>query len=286
MIKLRHLTITLLGAMWLAVPVSAQATDLGDGTAIPHVNEAGRRGYQAFAAASGHRAFVIAPGGAWAWVSGKASTEAAEAEALAACRQDTKQPCQLYASDDQVVFDDAAWVASWDLYISADQAALAPLGTGRGDRFPDLALTTPDGRPVTLSDLQGRPVFLHFWGSWCPPCKSEFVDLQKLHDSLAGDGRVAFVLVQSKESIAKSQRWATKGGFTMPLYDSGHQGRGDKTFLLSDGTRLSDRRLASVYPTTYILDTNGLIVFHQAGPGERWKQYEKQIRHIAADFTR
>lgn len=268
-------------AALLALPVPALAADIGDGSAIPHVGESGRAGYLNFAAAPDHKAFVIAPGGAWAWVSGKASVEVAEAEALAACRQDTRQPCQLYASDDQVVFDEAAWISSWDLHQSADQAALRAIGTGRGDRFPDLKLNAPDGHAVTLSDLRGKAVFLHFWGSWCPPCQTEFVDLQRLHDALGGDSGVAFVLVQGRESIAKSQRWTKKRGFTMPLYDSGHQGRGGSSFLLADGTSLGDRRLVPAYPTTYILDANGLVVFHQAGPGERWNQYEQLIRHIA-----
>lgn len=275
------LAIAMLGVMSLALASPVGAEDPKRGTQIPQVGAAGHAGYLDFSAAPDHKAFVIAPGGAWAWVSDKASIEAAEAEALTACRQDTRQPCHLYASGDQVVFDAAAWTASWDLRVSADQAAKAPLGLGRGDRFPNLALTAPDGRAITLAGLKGKPVFLHFWGSWCPPCQTEFVDLQKLHDSVASDGRVAFVLVQGRESIAKSRRWAQKRGFTMPLYDSGHQGRAQKSFHLADGTELSDRRLVPAYPTTYILDANGLVVFHQAGAGERWKDYEQLIRHIA-----
>ena len=269
-----------LALTWTTVPVATLAADLKDGVAIPHVGESGLAGYGAFVQAEDHKAFVIAPGGAWAWVSGKATVEGAEAEALAACRQDTRQPCQLYASDDQVVFDAAAWAASWNLHQSADQAALAPIGTGRGARFPDLALGAPDGRVLTLSDLRGKPVFLHFWGSWCPPCQTEFVDLQRLFEAVGGEN-VEFVLVQGRESIAKSRRWAQKRGFTMPLYDSGAQGHGDSKLRLKDGTQLSDRRLVPAYPTTYILDANGLVVFHQAGPGDHWHQYEQLIRKLA-----
>ena len=280
-----HIAIATLGAAWIALAVPAQGADLGDGTAIPQVNAAGEAGYRAFADTPAHRAFAIAPGGTWAWVSGGATVELAEADALNACRQYTEQPCHLYAVDAQVVFDETAWAASWDLHMDADDVAEAPVGTGRGNRFPDLALTTSDGRAITLSDMRGKPVFLHFWGSWCPPCQAEFADLQKLHDALASDGSVAFVLVQGRESFAKSRRWASKRGFTMPLYDSGHQGQGEKSFRLADGAPLDDRRLASVYPTTYVLDAAGLVVFHQAGPGARWEQYEKLIRHIAADVT-
>jgi len=279
--KFRLLAMAVLALTWTSLPVPALAADLKDGTAIPHVGESGLAGYGAFVQAEDHKAFVIAPGGAWAWVSGNATVEGAEAEARAACRQDTRQPCQLYASDDQVVFDAAAWAASWDLHQSAVQAEQAPLGTGRGDRFPDLALGAPDGRAMTLGDLRGTPVFLHFWGSWCPPCQTEFVDLQRLFEAVGGEDGVKFVLVQGRESIAKSRRWAQKRGFTMPLYDSGAQGHGDRNLRLKDGTQLGDRRLVPAYPTTYILDANSLVVFHQAGPGEHWDQYEQLIRHLA-----
>jgi len=284
--KLSLLAIIILGTAGINLAHPARATDPGDATAIPQVSESGRAGYVDYVAAQPYKAFAIAPGGAWAWVSGNASVEGAEADALAACRRNTEQPCHLYAVDDQVVFDEAAWTASWDLHSSADQVAAAPLGTGRGDRFPDMALTAPDGRAITLSQLQGKPVFLHFWGSWCPPCQTEFSDLQQLHDAVLGDDIVAFVLVQGQEPISRSRRWADRHGFTMPLYDSGHQGRGEKGFRLADGTTLGDRRLASVYPTTYILDANGLVVFHQAGPGKGWKDYEKLIRHIAGKVAR
>lgn len=274
--------LAILCAVWiLHLPVSAKAEALGDGTKIPHINEEGRAGYQAFAATPMHRAFAIAPGGAWAWVSGSATEEVAALDALNACRQYTEQTCQLYAVNDRVVFDETAWTSSWDLHMDTAGVANAPVGIGRGGRFPDLALTSPDGRPLTLSELRGRPVFLHFWGSWCPPCQTEFADLQKLYNTLKDDDVVSFVLVQGRESIAKSRRWAKKHNFTMPLYDSAHQGRADKSFRLADGTSLADRRLASAYPTTYVLDASGLVVFHQAGAGKRWEQYEKLIRHIA-----
>lgn len=275
----RRTILAALSLAWLALAAPAWAGGLGDGAAIPHVTAAGQAGYRTFADAPGHRAFAIAPGGVWAWVSDSAAPETAELEALDACRQHTEQPCHLYAVNDQVVFDESAWLSSWDLH--GDPQA-APVGLRQGDRFPDMALTAPDGQPVTLSDLRGKPVFLHFWGSWCPPCQAEFADIQKFYNALADENVVTFALVQGRESIAKSQRWAAKHGITMGLYDSGAQGSGDKLFRMADGSTLNDRRLVTTYPTTYILDANGLIVFYIAGPAERWSQYAPLIRHLAA----
>jgi len=280
----RYMTMMLSAFLMFAVFTSwAEAFDGGESST--RLSEAGIAGFQQFTAAEHHRAFAIAPGGVWAWVSGHATTETAEAEALKACRQYTQQPCHVYAVNDQVVFDENTWLTSWKLNTTTANLSDAAVGLGRGQRFPDLALTSPEGRPVALGDLRGKPVFLHFWGSWCPPCKAEFADLQNLYDALAGDDIISFVFVQGREPIAKSKRWADKNGFNMPLYDSGHQGRGDKAYRLADRETIADRRLAAVYPSTYVLDADGLVVFHQSGPGVQWGQYENLIRYLASNVT-
>src|SRR3954469_9765214 len=40
-----------------------------------------------------------------------------------------------------------------------------------GTLAPDFELLdVATGRPVALSSLRGRPVWLNFWATWCPPC--------------------------------------------------------------------------------------------------------------------
>jgi len=251
-----------------------------DSSAIPHLDQKGRQGFEEFQTASPHRAFAIATGGAWAWVSGHASGEEASAQAVADCAQYTTQKCLPYAIDEKIVLDVETWAASWGPYLRQSEAATAPEGVMTGNRFPDLVLTTPEGRPIKVSDLKGRVVFLHFWGSWCPPCQAEFPELQKLYDAFAGSSEIAFVLVQTREDIAKSRRWARKKAISMPLYDSGTKGRKDTAFQLANGGDIEDRRLAPVFPSTYVLDANGIVIFNHTGPASGWPQYEPQLRHV------
>jgi thiol-disulfide isomerase/thioredoxin len=187
--------------------------------APPHLDETGLAGYQEFLTGGHHRAFAIAPGGAWAWVADMPDPDVAESEAIRNCSGFTEQTCNIYAIDEQVVIDRDAWAGSWGPYAGAEAAADRPVGTARGTRFPDLVVTNPDGNPVKLSDLGGRIVFLHFWGSWCAPCQVEFPELQAMHDALKGKEGIAFVFVQAREDIDRSWRWARLRGFSMPFYD-------------------------------------------------------------------
>lgn len=247
----------------------------------PHLDGAGLAGYREFLSADFHRAFAIAPGGAWAWVSDMPDPDVAESEAIRSCAGFTEQRCLVYAVDGQVVFDRAAWAGAWGPYASAAVASERPVGTARGTRFPDLAVTAPDGNALKISSLRGRIVFLHFWGSWCAPCQVEFPELQALYDSLRDDPGIAFVLVQAREDKSRSLRWAEQRGFAMPFHDSGAKGPADTDFALSDGGRIEDRLLAPLFPATYVLDGQGLVLFYSLGPLSGWREYEPLLRHAS-----
>jgi len=251
------------------------------GSGPPLLGEEGIAGYREFLASGDHRAFAIAPGGAWAWVAEMPNPDVAEAEAIRACAGYTEQRCTIYAVDGQVVLDTDAWAASWGPYLDAETAATRPVGTGRSMRFPDVLATGPDGEETKVSDLRGRIVLLHFWGSWCPPCQVEFPNLQRLYDSLKADRRVAFILIQSREDIGHSRQWADRRSLTMPLYDSGARGPSDHTLRIADGTSLEDRFVAPLFPATYVLDGHGIIIFSHFGPLAQWTEYRLFLRHAA-----
>lgn len=65
------------------------------------------------------------------------------------------------------------------------------------DAAPDVTLEFFDGSSQQLSDLQGKPVVLNFWASWCPACISEMPDFGNVHRRL-GD-QVEFIGVNMQE---------------------------------------------------------------------------------------
>lgn len=64
---------------------------------------------------------------------------------------------------------------------------------------PALSLRNLDGEPFDLAEARGRWVFVHFWASWCAPCRREMPALQRMAQSL-GDAPLALVLVNTAET--------------------------------------------------------------------------------------
>lgn len=246
----------------------------------PGLPPAGQAAYREYQAAASHRAFAIAPGGAWGWAAEAGSPDSAEDEAIGACRAATRQKCAPYASDERVVFDAKSWPRLWGPYASAADARKAGSGRELGQHLHDIAYRDAQGAPSTLGKLRGKVVLAHFWGSWCAPCRKEMPELAKLHKALADRRDIAFVVLQVREPFAVASRWANAQQLTLPLADSG-SGGDDTQLRLTNGGQIADREIARSFPTTYVLDKHGLVVFSHIGPVDDWRQYEAFLRDAA-----
>jgi len=276
----KPLFLRLLAASLLTL-ASSTACAAAAGAQPPQLGEEGQAQYQEFLAAPMHRAFAIAPGGAWGWSTARNARQEAQAEALGRCQANTAHKCVLYGVDGQTVFDAKLWPTLWGPYRTAKEAQRAPIGHELGQRFPDLAFTAPSGVKSSVAALRGKVAMLHFWGSWCGPCRREMPDLQKLYENIRGRKDVALVLLQVRERFNTSQRWVQGQGIDLPLFDSG-AGDADSHLTLAGGAKLRDRDIATNFPTTYVLDKHGIVIFSHTGPVERWPDYEPFIRDAAA----
>lgn len=259
----------------------APAAGASDAAALPHADQRARDGYHEYLQTEMHRAFAIAPGGAWAWRSGLDNADQAATAAVTACQANSEQVCIVYAINDEVVLNRKRWPTLWRPYSSAAQAAKARAGRHRGERLPDLLLTGPDAKPLALSSLRGKVAVVHFWGTWCPTCLHELPQLDRLIRKLKDVPDVAFVFTQMREPYAAAQDWLRRHDLNLPLYDSGSHRPQDNRLRLAGGGTLVDRALATVYPTTYVLDRHGIVVFSMRGSPDDWSQYEAFLRDLA-----
>lgn len=270
---LRQALAGMLLAAAVAAPAAAQGLPLP-----PQLGPAGREDFAAYQLAEAHKAFAIAPGGSWAWVAEQASAEAARDRALQRCAEHTEQTCLIYALDRRVVFDPKRWAGLWRLPATGSTSAAT--GLGRGAVFPELAFATSAGSPKRLAEWRGKVVVLHFWGSWCEPCRHELPDMAAQAKRLAGQ-RVSFIPLQVREPFAAARRWIEQQGIALTLYDSGIRNGDDGALRIVGGGSLPDRAVAPVFPSTVVLDRSGRVVFSHHGPIERWADYAPLLRDLA-----
>lgn len=239
----------------------------------PGLDSAGLKAWAQYQKEPSHRAFAIGPGGQWGWRSGLADTEQATEEALAACQQENEQACLIYDLNSRKLLSSARWEQALTPY----PASSSHIGTRRGQRFPDLRLQTPEGQPLVQSGV--HVTVLHFWGSWCPPCVKELPNLALAQKELAKDSRIRFALVPLREPVSTSQAWLRSRKLNLSLVMA--ETATNTTLRLNDGKTLADRQIAPVFPTTYILDGHGTVLFTQHGPIHDWTSLVPILRHAA-----
>jgi len=115
-----------------------------------------------------------------------------------------------------------------------------------GEVAPDFETEDVFGNPVRLSQFRGQPVWLMFWGSWCPPCRAEFPDIQAAYAQLEPSG-LRMLGVSLRESPVDAAAYAAANGATF--------------LVLSDP---DERDTGSVYPvfnfpTHIFIDRDGVI---------------------------
>lgn len=156
------------------------------------------------------------------------------------------------------------------LWLPAAAADL-PAGILRvdGTPAPALALDNLDGAPYDLAQTHGHWRFVHFWASWCGPCRREMPSIQKLLPLIA-DTTLEIVLVNTAETEDEVFTFlAAVAPDLVPLLDT-------------DGL-VTEAWQPRGLPATFLVDPEGRIRYQALG-GRTWEKpaYSAFLRSLPA----
>ncbi|MGC4020208.1 MAG: cytochrome c biogenesis protein CcdA [Muricomes sp.] len=123
----------------------------------------------------------------------------------------------------------------------------------------DFELKDQFGDTHKLSDYRGKTIFLNFWATWCPPCRAEMPDIQKLHEAYQGEENPEVVILgvaapeygqeQNEEGV---KQFMEENGFTYPV-------------LMDTGGKLFEQYGVYSYPTTFMITKEGKVFGYVSG---------------------
>jgi thiol-disulfide isomerase/thioredoxin len=122
---------------------------------------------------------------------------------------------------------------------------------------PSLTFERADGSRHSLSGLRGKLVMVHFWATWCEPCREELPGLLALASELERSGRFALVAASVGDEWDEIRRF--------------FGGKVPGAVARPDGTDDHRRFGVSTLPDTYLVDAGGNVIVRYAGARD-WRR--------------
>ncbi len=121
-----------------------------------------------------------------------------------------------------------------------------------GDRVPSYEAVTVAGDPVTIGGEQPATL-LNLWATWCVPCRTEFPDLQEIHEELGPRGLRLLAVSLDQADTDRVMGFVNEMEATFPIV---HDQEG----------RIEDVYFTVGLPNTYLIDTEGVLIKSWLGP--------------------
>ena len=115
---------------------------------------------------------------------------------------------------------------------------------------PNFELKDIADEPVSFDEYRGKPVLLNFWATWCAPCRIEMPVIQNSFEEY--DGELSVIAINNAEPKDDVLAFIDEFGLTFD-------------FLLDPEAEIQRLFQISGYPTTFIIDSDGVIRVRHIG---------------------
>ena len=151
-----------------------------------------------------------------------------------------------------------------------DQINSISLSTTKGQEAPDFALPLTDGSEAKLSELlkDNEVVVLNIFASWCGPCREEFPEMEKTYQKYKDKMEIIAVTGDPDDTMDVMAKYKEEHGLSFPV---GMKNESIESLQIGG------------FPTTYIIDRNGKIVFSQASAFSSGEDFEKIVTALMGD---
>ena len=139
-------------------------------------------------------------------------------------------------------------------------------GVEVGDLAPDFQLQNLDGQTVSLGNLQGKPVLINFWATWCGPCRSEMPYIQEIYEEWTNKGLVVLT-INMGESSSKAEEFRQSYNLSFIV-------------LLDTKQDVAQKYNIQYIPTTFFIDKGGIIQDKVIGAFQNKTQIENKLSKI------
>jgi thiol-disulfide isomerase/thioredoxin len=138
----------------------------------------------------------------------------------------------------------------------------------KGAIAPDFMWTDANNQNVALSSFRDdKPIFMNFWGTWCPPCRSEMPAMESFYQKHKNEIQMIGVSMYPRDNPLQVLNFVSDAHYSWK-------------FVHDNDYKVAEKYQVAQVPSSYFIDKNGVIKAIQIGAmnEEMMESYFQQLK--------